>query len=81
MMRFKVVSAVLLGASVACTANQPPGGSAPATKPPPDAAGATARLTASPRHGEWVMIRTGPTDIFAAGSFYRSGAPKRLSSS
>ena len=29
---------------------------------PPDAAGAPARLAASPRHGEWVMIRTGNGD-------------------
>jgi carboxymethylenebutenolidase len=29
---------------------------------PPDAAGAGARLAASPRHGEWVMIRTGNGD-------------------
>jgi len=29
---------------------------------PPDAAGAPARLAASPRHGEWVMIRTGSGD-------------------
>ena len=29
---------------------------------PPDGAGAQARLAASPRHGEWAMIRTGPND-------------------
>jgi len=29
---------------------------------PPDAAGAPGRLSASPRHGEWVMIRTGNGD-------------------
>ncbi|HEV2715857.1 MAG TPA: dienelactone hydrolase family protein [Terriglobales bacterium] len=29
---------------------------------PPDAGGAAARLSASPRHGEWVMIRTGNGD-------------------
>src|SRR3954468_5994763 len=29
---------------------------------PPDAAGAPARLSASPRHGEWVMIHTGNGD-------------------
>lgn len=29
---------------------------------PPGAAEARARLAASPRHGEWVMIRTGPQD-------------------
>ena len=36
---------------------------APASKGlPPDAAGAPARLSASPRHGEWVMIHTGNGD-------------------
>src|SRR5688572_18731865 len=39
-----------------------PGGtvsSPDAPGPPPDAAGALARLASSPRHSEWVMIRTG----------------------
>lgn len=62
-MRFHVASVVLLGALAAgCTTNQAPGSSAPSHPTPPDAAGAPARLAASPRHGEWVMIRTGPTD-------------------
>ncbi|MFL5509013.1 MAG: hypothetical protein ACJ79J_05400, partial [Gemmatimonadaceae bacterium] len=39
------------------------GPAAPASKGlPPDAAGAPARLSASPRHGEWVMIHTGNGD-------------------
>src|SRR2546429_556188 len=33
---------------------------------PADAAGAQARLTASPRHGEWAMIRTGDGDSLKA---------------
>jgi carboxymethylenebutenolidase len=37
---------------------------------PPDAAGAAARLTASPRHGEWVMIRTGDGDSIKAWVVY-----------
>ncbi|MEO5510200.1 MAG: dienelactone hydrolase family protein [Longimicrobiales bacterium] len=38
-------------------------GNAPQSPPlPPDAGGALARLNASPRHGEYQMIRTGPND-------------------
>lgn len=37
---------------------------------PPDAAGARARLAASPRHGEWSMIRTGPADSIRAWVVY-----------
>jgi carboxymethylenebutenolidase len=33
---------------------------------PPSAAGSSARLLASPRHGEWAMIRTGPNDSVRA---------------
>lgn len=33
---------------------------------PPDAAGAMSRLSASPRHGEWAMIRTGDGDSVRA---------------
>ncbi len=76
MMRFRGVSAILLVASVACTANQPPRGATPATQPPPDAAGATARLTASPRHGEWVMIRTGPNDSLRSWVVYPERSTK-----
>jgi len=76
MMRFRTVSSMLLVASVACTANQPPGSAAPVTQPPPDAAGATARLTASPRHGEWVMIRTGPNDSLRSWVVYPERSTK-----
>jgi carboxymethylenebutenolidase len=34
----------------------------PSSALPADAAGAAARLSASPRHGEWAMIRTGDGD-------------------
>lgn len=53
-----------------------PGASATATVAsgtrglPPDAAGAPARLSSSPRHGEWVTIRTGPADSVRAWVVY-----------
>jgi carboxymethylenebutenolidase len=37
---------------------------------PPDAAGAKQRLATSPRHGEWAVIRTGPTDSIKAWVVY-----------
>jgi Dienelactone hydrolase and related enzymes len=37
---------------------------------PPDAAGALGRLNKSPRHGEWVTIRTGPADSVRAWIVY-----------
>ncbi len=37
---------------------------------PPDAAGALARLSSSPRHGEWVIIRTGDGDSLRAFVVY-----------
>lgn len=37
---------------------------------PPDAAGAPARLSSSPRHGEWVTIRTRPADSVRAWVVY-----------
>ncbi len=42
---------------------------------PPDAAGALARLSRSPRHGEWAMIRSGDGDSVRAWVVYpeRSG--------
>lgn len=62
-MRSNLARVVLLGAfAVGCTTNQVAGTVAPSHPTPPDAAGAPARLAASPRHGEWVMIKTGPTD-------------------
>ena len=70
-MRFQFARVALLGViAAACTSNQMPGGSSPAFRTPPDAAGAPARLAASPRHGEWVMIRTGPSDSVRAWVVY-----------
>lgn len=68
-MRFISAGVVLLAAA-ACTSNQMPGTSAPAFPTPPDAAGAPSRLAASPRHGEWVMIRTGPNDSLRSWVVY-----------
>ncbi len=74
-MRFISAGVVLLAAA-ACTSNQMPGTSAPAYPTPPDAAGAPTRLAASPRHGEWVMIRTGPADSLRSWVVYPERSTK-----
>ena len=43
---------------------------------PPDAAGALARLGSSPRHGEWVTIRTGGGDSLRAWVVYPERSTK-----
>lgn len=43
---------------------------------PPDAAGALARLATSPRHGEWVTIRTGDGDSLRAWVVYPQRSTK-----
>jgi len=43
---------------------------------PPDAAGATARVQASPRHGEWVVVKTGPTDSVMSWVVYPERSTK-----
>ena len=43
---------------------------------PPDAAGALARLASSPRHGEWVTIRTGDGDSLRAWVVYPQRSTK-----
>jgi carboxymethylenebutenolidase len=43
---------------------------------PPGAEGAQARLAASPRHGEWVMIPTGPSDSVRAWVVYPERSTK-----
>jgi carboxymethylenebutenolidase len=43
---------------------------------PPDAAGALARLNSSPRHGEWVTIRTGDGDSLRAWIVYPERSTK-----
>lgn len=52
-------------AAAAPTVNVPQG-----TALPPGSQNARARLDASPRHGEWVMIRTGPSDSVRAWVVY-----------
>jgi carboxymethylenebutenolidase len=49
-----------------------PAGEMAAQEPslPPGAEEATARLAASPRHGEWVTVRTGPADSVRAWVVY-----------
>lgn len=50
------------------------GGTATASTPtsllPADDAGAPARLRSSPRHGEWITVRTGPQDSIRAWVVY-----------
>jgi len=43
---------------------------------PPDAAGAPARLGASPRHGEWAIVRTGAGDSVRAWVVYPQRSTK-----
>jgi carboxymethylenebutenolidase len=43
---------------------------------PPDAAGASARLSSSPRHGEWAMIRSGDGDSVRAWVVYPERSTK-----
>ena len=43
---------------------------------PPDASGALARLSASPRHGEWAMVRTGGGDSLRAWVVYPERSSK-----
>jgi carboxymethylenebutenolidase len=43
---------------------------------PPDASGALARLSSSPRHGEWVVIRTGSGDSLRAWVVYPERSSK-----
>jgi carboxymethylenebutenolidase len=45
-------------------------GDAAATTPPPSATTAQQRLTASPRHGEWVTVKTSATDSVRAYLVY-----------
>jgi carboxymethylenebutenolidase len=74
----KIVITALLAAGCSSAGG---GGSAAAPQGPAlpaDAASAEARLQSSPRHGEWAVIRTGPTDSVRAWVVYperRSKAP------
>lgn len=61
-------------------AGSPPGPGAAAERQeaviPPGAGEARARLAASPRHGEWVMVRTGPTDSVRSWVVYPERADR-----
>jgi carboxymethylenebutenolidase len=59
----------------------PPSSASSASAPdnrslPPDASGALARLSSSPRHGEWVVIRTGSGDSLRAWVVYPERSSK-----
>lgn len=43
---------------------------------PPDATGAAGRIQSSPRHGEWVVIRTSPTDSVMSWVVYPERSTK-----
>lgn len=78
-MRLIPVGPVLIALfAAACTSNQTPSTTARSATPPlpPDAAGAPTRLTSSPRHGEWVTIRTGPADSVRAWVVYPERSTK-----
>lgn len=75
-MRFIVLSFALLGSTVSCASNRMPAAAVPSHQTPPDAPGAPARLLASPRHGEWVMIRTGPSDSLRSYVVYPQRSTK-----
>ena len=73
--RFAVIALVLGG----CTGNRSAADAQSAgTTPPASATTAQQRLAASPRHGEWVMVKTSATDSVRAWLVYperRSKAP------
>ena len=75
-MRVLSASVVLLLVAAGCTSQQTPRSAAPAYPTPPGADAATSRLTASPRHGEWVMIRTGPNDSLRSWVVYPERSTK-----
>lgn len=73
--RFAVIALVLSG----CAGNQNGAeAQSPGTTPPASATTAQERLAASPRHGEWVMVKTSATDSVRAWLVYperRNKAP------
>lgn len=73
-----VLTALIALFTAACTSNQTPSTTVRSAAPslPPDATGAPTRLTSSPRHGEWVTIRTGPADSVRAWVVYPERSTK-----
>lgn len=76
-MRFSIVTVFMSAVLIVCSGQQPGAGSGqtPVTDRqdpaiPASAATAQDRLAASPRHGEWVMVRTGPSDSVRAWIVY-----------
>jgi carboxymethylenebutenolidase len=71
-MRPKHLSVLLAACALGCTSNQTSetSNNAPAATPPASAATASQRLAASPRHGEWVVVKTTPTDSVRAWLVY-----------
>lgn len=73
----RVIPLILFAAVAAgCATNQTPATTVRSSALPPDAAAAPARLVASPRHGEWVTIRTGPADSVRAWVVYPERSTK-----
>ena len=69
-MKAHIVGSAMLLMLAACSSNPNNDRAAPAPATPPSAATAQARLSESPRHGEWVMIRTGANDSVRAWLVY-----------
>ena len=69
-MKFVRLFAIGAVALVGCSVNRNTDNDAPATTPPASATTAQQRLSASPRHGEWVMVKTSPTDSVRAWLVY-----------
>jgi carboxymethylenebutenolidase len=76
-MRFSTAAVFLSAVLIMCSSQQPDAGSAPGTASdrqdtaiPASAATAQERLAASPRHGEWVMVKTGASDSVRAWIVY-----------
>ena len=71
-MRWSVaVLSLSIATLAACTARRPaPAGGGARTTLPAGAAEAQARLAATPRHGEWVMVPAGPGDSVRAWVVY-----------
>ena len=77
MMRFLVVSlAAAVSITSGCSSSRTPSGTARPHPLPPDAATAPTRLAASPRHGEWVTVRTGEADSVRAWLVYPERSTK-----
>ncbi len=76
--RMSLSAAVLMAALMAtgCASSSKSSASAAITDLPPDASEAVARLNASPRHGEFQMIRTGPNDSIRVWVVYPERATK-----